>query len=382
MKSPTLKDYLLLSALSLIWASAFFNIKIATYSYGPITIACLRILFGAIPVILLCMYQRIKIEAFSKDWKWFAAIGFINLVIPFFLIAYGVQKVQSNLAAILMSSTPISATILAHIYTDKEKINFYKIIGILLGFSGIVYLFSDNLLITKDNFFSALMILLGSTFYVIGGILTLKISHKKNETKFLEDLECIDIGCGGGILSERLSRLGARVTGIDASESSINVAKEHSFKSRLEIDYKCLTTSELLRSKINNFLNKFDIVIASEVIEHVNERKIFLSDVSKLSRSGGLIVFTTINKSFLGILLGKFFAENILKVVPLNTHDPNKFISPQKLTSEAEKHNIILDNFVGFVPTLKINNILKKEFGDFRLSSNIDVNYGAAGIRL
>ena len=152
MKSPTLKDYLLLSALSLIWASAFFNIKIATYSYGPITIACLRILFGAIPVILLCMYQRIKIEAFSKDWKWFAAIGFINLVIPFFLIAYGVQKVQSNLAAILMSSTPISATILAHIYTDKEKINFYKIIGILLGFSGIVYLFSDNLLITKDNF--------------------------------------------------------------------------------------------------------------------------------------------------------------------------------------------------------------------------------------
>jgi drug/metabolite transporter (DMT)-like permease len=181
MKSPTLKDYLLLSTLSLIWASAFFNIKIATYSYGPITIACLRILFGAIPVILLCMYQRIKIEAFSKDWKWFAAIGFINLVIPFFLIAYGVQKVQSNLAAILMSSTPISATILAHIYTDKEKINFYKIIGILLGFSGIVYLFSDNLLITKDNFFSALMILLGSTFYVIGGILTLKISHKKNE---------------------------------------------------------------------------------------------------------------------------------------------------------------------------------------------------------
>ena len=181
MKSPTLKDYLLLSTLSLIWASAFFNIKIATYSYGPITIACLRILFGAIPVILLCKYQNIRIEAFSKDWKWFAAIGFINLVIPFFLIAYGVQKVQSNLAAILMSSTPISATILAHIYTDKEKINFYKIIGILLGFSGIVYLFSDNLLITKDNFFSALMILLGSTFYVIGGILTLKISHKKNE---------------------------------------------------------------------------------------------------------------------------------------------------------------------------------------------------------
>ena len=181
MKTPTLKDYILLSTLSLIWASAFFNIKIATYSYGPITIAFLRIFFGAIPVILLCIYQKIKIEAFSKDWKWFAAIGFLNLVVPFFLIAYGVQKVQSNLAAILMSSTPISATILAHMYTDKEKINIFKILGILLGFSGILYLFSDNLLITKENIFSALMILLGSTFYVIGGILTLKISHKKNE---------------------------------------------------------------------------------------------------------------------------------------------------------------------------------------------------------
>ena len=234
----------------------------------------------------------------------------------------------------------------------------------------------------KSGPFSALHKLSNARIEFIKNNASRIISHKNLEAKFLEGIKCIDIGCGGGILSERLSRLGARVTGIDASESSINVAKEHSFKSRLEIDYKCLTTSELLRSKKDKFLNKFDIVIASEVIEHVNERKIFLSDISKLSRSGGLIVFTTINKSFLGILLGKFFAENILKVVPKNTHDPNKFISPQKLSSEAEEHNIILDNFVGFVPTLKINNILKKEFGDFRLSSNIDVNYGAAGIRL
>ena len=234
----------------------------------------------------------------------------------------------------------------------------------------------------KSGPFSALHKLSNARIEFIKNNASRIISHKKSEAKFLEGIECIDIGCGGGILSERLSRLGARVTGIDASESSIIVAKEHSIKSRLEIDYKCLTTSELLRSKKDKFLNKFDIVIASEVIEHVNERKIFLSDISKLSRSGGLIVFTTINKSFLGILLGKFFAENILKVVPKNTHDPNKFISPQKLSSEAEEHNIILDNFVGFVPTFKINNILKKEFGDFRLSSNIDVNYGAAGIRL
>ena len=181
MRQPNLTDYIFLIVLALIWASAFFNIKIATYSYGPVTIAFLRILLGAIPVVGLCLFKKIKIEAFSKDWHWFASIGIINLVIPFFLIAYGVQKVQSNLAAILMASTPLSATILAHIFTDNEKINFIKVIGVLIGFSGIVFLFSDDILINENNIFSALLILGGSTFYVIGGLLTLKVSNKKNE---------------------------------------------------------------------------------------------------------------------------------------------------------------------------------------------------------
>jgi len=181
MKQPTLFDYFLLVLLALIWASAFFNIKIATYSFGPVTIAFLRVFFGAIPVLLLCYYKKIKIEAFSKDWYWFAIIGFINLVAPFFLIAYGVKSVQSNLAAILMSTTPLSSTVLGHFYTKNEKFNFIKTFGILIGFSGIVYLFSDNLLIDENNFLSALLILLGSTCYVIGGVLTLKISKKKNE---------------------------------------------------------------------------------------------------------------------------------------------------------------------------------------------------------
>ena len=181
MKQPKLFDYFLLTILALIWASAFFNIKIATYSFGPVTIAFLRVFFGAIPVLLLCYYKNIKIEAFSKDWHWFAMIGFINLVAPFFLIAYGVKSVQSNLAAILMSTTPLSSTVLGHFYTKNEKFNFIKTIGILIGFSGIVFLFSDNLLIDENNFVSALLILLGSTCYVIGGVLTLKISKKKNE---------------------------------------------------------------------------------------------------------------------------------------------------------------------------------------------------------
>jgi len=181
MRQPKFLDYLLLVLLALIWASAFFNIKIATYSFGPVTIAFLRVFFGSIPVLLLCYYRNIKIEAFSKDWYWFAMIGFINLVAPFFLIAYGVQSVQSNLAAILMSTTPLSSTVLGHFYTKNEKFNFIKTFGILIGFSGILYLFSDNLLIDDDNFLSALLILLGSTCYVVGGVLTLKISKKKNE---------------------------------------------------------------------------------------------------------------------------------------------------------------------------------------------------------
>ena len=181
MKQPKLIDYSLLVLLALIWASAFFNIKIATYSFGPVTIAFLRVFFGAIPVLLLCYYKDIKIEAFSKDWYWFAIIGFINLVAPFFLIAYGVKSVQSNLAAILMSTTPLSSTVLGHFYTKNEKFNFIKTFGILIGFSGIIYLFSDNLLINENNLVSALLILLGSTCYVVGGVLTLKISKKKNE---------------------------------------------------------------------------------------------------------------------------------------------------------------------------------------------------------
>jgi drug/metabolite transporter (DMT)-like permease len=181
MRQPKLSDYILLTFLALIWASAFFNIKIATYSYGPITIAFLRVFFGAIPVLLLCFYKKIKIEAFSKDWHWFAMIGFINLVAPFFLISYGVKSVQSNLAAILMSTTPLSSTVLGHFFTKNEKFNLIKTFGILIGFSGIVYLFSDSLLINDNNFISALLILLGSTCYVIGGVLTLKISKKKNE---------------------------------------------------------------------------------------------------------------------------------------------------------------------------------------------------------
>ena len=142
MRQPTLTDYIFLTVLALIWASAFFNIKIATYSYGPLTIAFLRIFFGAIPVVLLCYLKKIKIEAFSKDWYWFSAIGFINLVIPFFLIAYGVKKVQSNLAAILMASTPLTAVAPTPFFSKNEKKpeikRYLKSVNILLVIIAVV----------------------------------------------------------------------------------------------------------------------------------------------------------------------------------------------------------------------------------------------------
>ena len=181
MRKPTIIDYSLLCFLALIWSSAFFNIKIATESFGPVTIAFLRVFLASIPLIILCNIKNIKIEVFSKDWYWFALIGFVNLVIPFFFISYGIKAVQSNLAAILMSSTPLTSTILGHYFTKNEKFNLIKTIGVLIGFSGIVYLFSDNILINENNFYSALLILLGATGYVVGGVLTLKISNKRNE---------------------------------------------------------------------------------------------------------------------------------------------------------------------------------------------------------
>ena len=131
--------------------------------------------------MLLCYFKNIKIEAFSKDWHWFAMIGFINLVAPFFLIAYGVKSVQSNLAAILMSTTPLSSTVLAHFYTKNEKFNFIKTYWNFNWFFRNCLFIFRQFLINDNNFISALMILLGSTCYVIGGVLTLKISNKKNE---------------------------------------------------------------------------------------------------------------------------------------------------------------------------------------------------------
>ena len=150
MREAKSLDILLLILLAAIWGSSFFNIKIASYSYGPITLALVRVIFATIPLIILCKYKKIKIQAFSKNWKMYATIGLINIAIPFTLIALGTSKINSYLAAILMSTTPMSGSILAHFFTKDEKITFLKSIGIVIGFSGVVFLFMDKLVINSD----------------------------------------------------------------------------------------------------------------------------------------------------------------------------------------------------------------------------------------
>ena len=181
MKEANTFDFSLLILLAVIWGSSFFNIKIATYSYEPITLALVRVIFASIPLLIICKLRKIKIEAFEKNWNKYAMIGLCNISIPFVLIAIGTSKINSYLAAILMSTTPLSGSILAHIFTNNEKISFLKSIGVLIGFSGIVLLFFDKVIINSENYLYALITILGSTFYSIGGLLTLKLKNKKNE---------------------------------------------------------------------------------------------------------------------------------------------------------------------------------------------------------
>ena len=174
MKEAKTTDILLLLLLGAIWGSSFFNIKIATYSFEPYTLALIRVFFAAIFLGAFSLFYRIKIKAFSNDWKIYALVGLCNIAIPFSLIAVGTNKVDSYLAAILMSTTPLTGSILAHIFTKDEKITFFKSIGIILGFAGVLLLFFDKLILNEKNYFFALIILVGSTFYSVAGILILK----------------------------------------------------------------------------------------------------------------------------------------------------------------------------------------------------------------
>ena len=197
----------------------------------------------------------------------------------------------------------------------------------------------------------------------------IKRQMKYGDYEICKNLKILDIGCGGGILCEPLSRLGGQVTGIDVSENAILSAKTHAHNMGLDINYKCISIEDF-----NSKSYDFDLVIASEVIEHVSNRKHFLHMLKQISSYETSIIITTINKSLPGIVFGKFAAEYILNLIPKNTHDWNKFISPNNLYYEAKECGIILNNFVGFVPDLVKN--------DFKLSPYLGINYAASGMIL
>ena len=183
----------------------------------------------------------------------------------------------------------------------------------------------------------------------------------KSEKLPLKDIKILDIGCGGGLLSEPLSRLGATVTGIDASDRNIKIAKMHLKKSKLDINYYC-SSPESFEAK-----EKFDVVLNMEIVEHVDNVDFFLLKSSELLKKNGLMFIATLNKTLKSYIFAIVGAEYILKWLPIGTHDWNKFLKPDDLTNICRNNSLKLNNLIG----VKFD-ILKNEW---IVSKDSSVNY-------
>ncbi len=171
------------------------------------------------------------------------------------------------------------------------------------------------------------------------------IDHYNVKSKILplKKLKILDIGCGGGLLCEPMSRLGAEVTGIDASQKNINVAKIHSKKKKLNIKYICSSPENL---RINK---KFDIILNMEIIEHVDDVKLFLRNSSKFLKKNGIMYVATLNKTLKSYLFAIVGAEYILRWLPIGTHEWNKFVKPSELVSHAKANSMRIKKVDGVV---------------------------------
>ena len=183
----------------------------------------------------------------------------------------------------------------------------------------------------------------------------------RSEKLPLKDIKILDIGCGGGLLSEPLSRLGATVTGIDASERNIKIAKMHLNKSKLDIDYYCSSPEKFITKE------KFDVVLNMEIVEHVNNVDFFLLKSSELLKKNGLMFIATLNKTLKSYIFAIIGAEYILKWLPIGTHDWNKFLKPDELINICKNNSLNLNNLIG----LKFD-ILKNKW---TISEDSSVNY-------
>ena len=190
------------------------------------------------------------------------------------------------------------------------------------------------------------------------------ISHFKLDSdseKPFKNINILDIGCGGGLLCEPLKRLGATVTGIDASKQNIEVAKFHANEMNLNIDYIHCEPEKL---KINK---KFDVILNMEVVEHVSNVNLFIRNCSKLIKKNGIMFVATINKNLKSYIFAILGAEYILRLLPIGTHNWDKFLTPLDLEIIANKNNFLIDETVG----MKFD-LFSKEWSK---SNNASVNY-------
>jgi len=183
----------------------------------------------------------------------------------------------------------------------------------------------------------------------------------KYSDKPFKNIKILDIGCGGGLLSEPMCRLGANVVGIDASAKNIEVAKFHAKKNKLKIDYK-VASPEKLKNKI-----KFDVILNMEIVEHVDDINFFIKESSKLLRKNGIMFIATLNKTLKSYAFAIIGAEYILKWLPVGTHDWEKFVKPTDLINVSKKNNLILKKLDG----MKFN-ILDNSW---KISSDTSINY-------
>ena len=186
------------------------------------------------------------------------------------------------------------------------------------------------------------------------------ILNQLNKVK-LENVDILDLGCGGGLVSESLARLGANVTGIDFIENNIKVAKYHSSKKNLNINYLHGDIENL------NLQKKYDLIIIFEVLEHLNDWKIFLQNIRKYLKKNSKVIISTINRNIISKYIAIYFAENILEWIPKGTHNYEKFIKPQEIEQFMIKNKFVLNNLRGLI----YNPI------DFtwKLSNNTKINY-------
>ena len=183
----------------------------------------------------------------------------------------------------------------------------------------------------------------------------------KNKNKPLSGINILDIGCGGGLLSEPMCRLGGNVTGIDASIKNIKVAKLHANRNRLKINYICSSPEKLRLSK------KFDVILNMEIVEHVENIDIFIKQSSMFLKKNGIMFIATLNQTLKSYLFAIVGAEYVLRWLPIGTHEWDKFVKPKNLINICQKNSLKLKKIHGMT--------FNPLFDQWKISSDKSVNY-------